>query len=176
MISLYEFDNANVDGDKEAVIVPNPPTLINKLSAHETNGIRDKINELVDFSNGGGAPVVYPDLRILFKADGNLLSTLQIGDIVHGFADAATVWTKARYNGGDATDRANYTPNYGEILPVSIVADATGVNQVFTVPFQVGSLLKSRGELYRGSEWTQTNDQVTVIVGVTAGNTLYFKP
>ena len=176
MINYYDFDNANVDGDKEAVIVPNPPTLINKLSAHETNGIRDKINELVDVANAGGVPVAYPDLRILFKADGNTLSTLQIGDIVHGFADATTIWSKARYNGGDPTVRANYTPNYGEVVPISIVASATGVNQVFIVPFQVGTVLKSRGELYKGTEWTQNNNEVTIIVSVTSGNTLYFKP
>ena len=47
MIALYNFDNANVAGDKEAVIVPNVPTLVNKLSANETNGIRDKINEII---------------------------------------------------------------------------------------------------------------------------------
>ncbi len=176
MIAPYEFDNANIDGDKEAVIVPNPPTLVNKLSANETNGIKDKINELVGSANAGGLPVAYPDLRILFKADGNTLTTLQVGDIVHGFADATTVWSKARYNGGDPTDRANYTPNYGEIQPVSIVAAATGINQVFTVPFTAGTVLKSRGELYKGAEWTQVDDEITVIINITAGNTLYFKP
>jgi len=51
MIDLYQFDNANNDGDKEAVQVPNVPTLVNKLSANETNGIKDKLNELVQNVN-----------------------------------------------------------------------------------------------------------------------------
>jgi hypothetical protein len=47
MIQPYEFDNANAEGDKEAVILPNIPSLINKLSANEINGIRDKLNEIL---------------------------------------------------------------------------------------------------------------------------------
>lgn len=67
-------------------------------------------------------------------------------------------------------------PYYGVIYPISIIASATGTNQVFIVPFQVGTVLKSRGELYKGTEWTQNNNEVTIIVSVTSGNTLYFKP
>jgi hypothetical protein len=176
MIAEYEFDNANEDGDKEAVIVPNAPTLVNKLSAHETNGIKDKINELVEAVNGGAGPVAYPDLRILFKADGNELTTLQIGDIVHGFADATTVWSRARYNGGDPEDRANYTPNFGAVQPLLFTAVATGPNQTFTVPFEAGSVLKSKGELYKGTEWSQVDDQLTIIISINTGNTIYVKP
>lgn len=51
MIDLYQFDNANNDGDKEAVQVPNVPTLVNKLSANETNGIKDKLNEVIQNVN-----------------------------------------------------------------------------------------------------------------------------
>lgn len=54
MIDEYQFDNANAEGDKEAVIVPNPPTLVNKLSANETNNIKDKLNEVIDAVNSGG--------------------------------------------------------------------------------------------------------------------------
>ena len=107
MINNYEFDAANVDGNKEAVVVPNVPTPVNKLSAHETNGIKDKINELVDVANTI-LPIQFGELRLKFKGEGNTLDTLQIGDIVHGFADADTIWTNAEYLGGDINDRANY--------------------------------------------------------------------
>lgn len=59
MIDPYQFDNANLDGDKEAVILPNPPTLINKLSANETNNIKDKLNEVIDTVNSNPA---YPQI------------------------------------------------------------------------------------------------------------------
>lgn len=178
MIDLYAFDNANLDGDKEAVIVPNVPTLVNKLSAAETNGLKDKLNELVDAANLN-TPILYPELRLKFKGDGNTLPSLQVGDVVHGFADADTIWSNAIYNGGDPTDRDNYTVVYdAKPDPVSFVAIATGINQVFTLPagFTAGAVLKSRGELYKGTEWSQSGTSLTVIVNVTTGNTIYIKP
>jgi len=54
MIQDYQFNNADPNGDKQAVILPNLPSLINKLSADETNGIKDKLNELVESANSGG--------------------------------------------------------------------------------------------------------------------------
>jgi len=181
MISLYAFDNANVSGDKEAVIVPNPPTLVNKLSANETNNIKDKINEIIPLINSGAAPVAYLELRLKLKGHvggvPNALDTLQVGDIVHGFADATTVWTNARYEGGDPTDRANYTVLADSgIEPVSFVAPITGINQVFALDFMPGSVLKSRGELYKGTEWTYDGANLTIIVNTNVGNTIYVKP
>lgn len=179
MIALYEFDNANVNGDKEAVIVPNVPTLINKLSANEANGIKDKLNELVTLANPTITPILFLELRLKFKGDGNTLPILQTGDIVHGFADVDTIWTNAIYEGGDINDRANYTPLYdGKPDPILIVATATGLGQTFILPlgYKVGSVLKSKGELYKGTEWTQTADVLTIIINVTTGNTIYIKP
>jgi hypothetical protein len=62
--------------------------------------------------------------------------------------------------------------------PQTFVAIATGTNQTFTLPagFIAGSVLKSRGELYKGSEWTQSGTTLTIIVSVTTGNTIYVKP
>ena len=40
----------------------------------------------------------------------NTSANLEIGDLVQGFKDANTVWKSAIYNGGDPTDRENYTP------------------------------------------------------------------
>ena len=183
MINLYQFDNANVDGDKEAVVVPNVPTLINKLSAHEANGIKDKLNELIGLANPVINPIAYLELRLKFKGIiggvPNALSTLQVGDIVHGFSEGTTIWTNAVYNGGDINDRDNYTPLY-DIKPDPIleVATTTGTGQTFILPvgFTVGSVLKSKGELYKGTEWTQTDDILTVLINVTTGNTIYIKP
>lgn len=183
MISLYEFDNANVDGDKEAVIVPNVPTLVNKLSANETNNIKDKLNEIIGVANPTITPILFLELRLKFKGEvggvPNTLPTLQAGDIVHGFADVDTIWTNAIYNGGDINDRANYTPLYeGKPDPILIVATATGLGQTFILDpgYKVGSVLKSKGELYKGPEWTQTADVLTIIINVTSGNTIYIKP
>lgn len=118
-ISHYEFDAANPAGDKEAVIYPNIPTPVNKLSANETNNIRDKINEIIDNLD----PVLTPAEPLLFTA----LST--------------------------------------------------GTGQTFPgVTFKAGSVLKSRGELFKGTEWTQTGNTVTILVNANIGNTIYIKP
>lgn len=178
MIDHYAFDNANGSGDKEAVIVPNPPTLVNKLSAHETNGIKDKINELVDAVNPM-TPIAYLELRLKFKGEGNSLPTLQVGDIVHGFADADTIWTNARYEGGDINDRDNYTLlSDAKPEPYLTTAPTTGTNQVFTLPAGLiaGSVLKSKGPLFKGTEWTQAGDQLTIIVNANTGNSIYVTP
>jgi len=69
MIDPYEFNDANAQGDKEAVILPNLPSLVNKLSADETNGIKDKINEIAQVVN-----VIDPD-------NANLQSVTNSGNV-----------------------------------------------------------------------------------------------
>lgn len=183
MIALYEFDNANVDGDKEAVIVPNVPTLINKLSANEANGIKDKLNEIIYVGQNSFTNIAYLELRLKFKGVvggvPNDLPTLQPGDIVHGFADETTIWTNAIYEGGDITDRANYTPIYDpKPAPLLFTAPVTGLGQTFILPagFKVGSVLKSKGELFIGTEWEQVDDILTIIINANTGNSIYVKP
>lgn len=183
MINLYAFDNANLDGDKEAVIVPAVPTLINKLSANETNNIKDKINEIITVGQNNFTNIAYLELRLKFKGVvggvPNELATLQPGDIVHGFADASTIWTNARYEGGDITDRANYTPIYDpKPNPILFTALTTGVGQTFILPsgYRVGSVLKSKGELFIGTEWQQVDDILTIIINANTGNSIYVKP
>lgn len=178
MIAHYEFDNANLAGEKEAVIIPNPPTLVNKLSANETNNIREKLNQLVDATNPL-TPIQFLELRLKFKGDGNTADTLQEGDIVHGFADASTIWTNARYEGGDITDRANYTPIYDpKPDPELFTALADGINQTFILPtgFTAGSILVSRGEIFKTTEWEQTDDTITILIEIYTGNSVYIKP
>ena len=165
MITEYEFDAANVNGDKEAVIVPNTPTPVNKLSANETNGIKDKINEIVEIVNTI-TPILYPELRLLFKAEGNTLTGLQVGDIVHGFADASTVWSKARYEGGDVNDRDNYTPLDGTFYERFAPA-----GQVCTIPEGATAISatldgypqykEQAGFLSDLNTFTQTGDAIT---------------
>jgi hypothetical protein len=182
MINHYEFDNANLDGDKEAVIIPNPPTLINKLSANETNNFKDKINEVIDAINPL-SPIQYLELRLKFKGvvggTPNTGPGLQVGDIVHGFADANTIWTNARYEWGDINNRANYTPLYEpKPAPQLFTALTTGINQTFILNpvFVAGSVLKSKGELFKTTEWTQTGDVITILVNTNTGNSIYVKP
>lgn len=183
MISLYQFDNANLGGNKEAVIVPAVPSLINKLSANEANGIKDKLNEIITVGQNNFTNIAYLELRLKFKGVvggvPNELPTLQVGDIVHGFADATTIWANARYEGGDVTNRANYTPIYDpKPSPILFSALATGAGQTFILPtgFKVGSVLKSKGELFIGTEWSQTADVLTIIINANIGNSIYVKP
>lgn len=179
MIQPYDFDNANTEGDKEAVVVPNVPTLVNKLSANETNGIRDKINEIITFVNPAVSPIQFLELRLKFKGEGNTADELQIGDIVHGFKAAGEIWDNAIYEGGDINDRGNYTPVLEHKPdPVLLTAIASGLNQNFDVPlgFVARSVLKSRGELFKGSEWSQLGTVVTILVNVNVGNSIYIKP
>lgn len=182
MIALYNFDNANGAGDKEAVIVPNVPTRVNKLSANETNGIRDKINEIIPFVNGS-KPTPYLTLALIAKGEqGGVANTgagLEVGDIVQGFKEIGVFWESAKYLGGDPTDRNNYeltTPVKFE--PEIFIASATGINQIFILPqgFKASEVYKSRGLLYKGSEWAQSDDALTILINTTTGNTIYVTP
>ena len=65
-------------------------------------------------------PIRYGELRLIGKGVGNtdptMLFDLQVGDSVQGRKDATTVWTEAIYNGGDPTNRSNYTPIVQSVL------------------------------------------------------------
>ncbi len=181
-IALYQFNDANGSGNKEAVIVPNVPTLINKLSAAETNGIKDKINELVERVNAIDV-TAYLDLDLIAKGSQggvpNTADTLEVGDIVRGFAEEGVYWEAARYLGGDPTNRDNY-----EIVapvkfePQSFTAATTGTNQEFELPigFKANLVFKSRGLLYKTTEWEQTDEFLTILISVNSGNTIYVIP
>lgn len=60
--------------------------------------------------------------------------------------------------------------------PVLLVAPITGINQTFNVDFTPGSVLKSKGELYKGVEWTYVAPILTIIINLNSGNTIYIKP
>ena len=68
--------------------------------------------------------------------------------------------------------------NYFSTEPVLFTATATGINQVFTLPlgFKARSVLKSKGELFKGTEWTQLANTLTIIVNTNIGNSIYVKP
>lgn len=63
--------------------------------------------------------------------------------------------------------------------PYLTTAPITGINQVFALPVgfgKAGSVLKSKGELYKGTEWTQSGGNITILISVTSGNSIYVKP
>lgn len=167
MITPYSFDNANVNGDKEAVIVPNPPTLVNKLSANETNNIKDKINEVVEVVNVL-SPTPFGSFRLELKGDGNTLNTIQVGDRGR-FYDGNTY----EYNGGDINDIANYTEISDRVGKIQIVATAgqtvfgIGTAAKATAVFREGALLDD-------GDWSQSGTNITTSFPFDAGER--FKP
>lgn len=176
MITPYEFDNANAFGNKEAVIVPNVPTLINKLSAAEINGIKDKINELVDASVYS-QPIPFLDLRL--KAKGSVGGTpntgpgLEIGDIVEGFEIEGQYWTSAAYLGGDINDRANYAYIGFNNLESKDFPRLVTAQQDFTIP--AGRTAKYA--LVNGATWyvSTPNNTAEPNTIVQSGTTVQFK-
>ena len=179
MIALYNFDNANGAGDKEAVIVPNVPTLVNKLSANETNGIKDKINEIIPFVNGS-KPTPYLSLSVIAKGEqggtANTGAGLEVGDMVQGFKEEGIFWEAAEYLGGDPNDRNNYSLAPAiKFEPALFTATTTGINQIFILPagFKASQVFKSRGLIYKGSEWTQSDDALSILINTNVGNTIY---
>jgi len=64
------------------------------------------------------------------------------------------------------------------IQPLSFTAPTNGTNQTFTIPtnYPVGTVLKSRAELYKGTEWEVSGTTLTIKVNLTTGNTIYVKP
>jgi len=62
--------------------------------------------------------------------------------------------------------------------PVLFTAIATGTMQEFTLPpnYRVKSVLKSKAELYKGTEWSQVGTTLTIIINTNVGNTIYVKP
>ena len=178
-ISLYQFNNANNVGDKEAVIVPNVPTLVNKLSAAETNNLKDKVNEIIPFVNAA-MPTPYLSLELIAKGssggDANIGAGLEVGDIVQGFKEEGVFWSAAEYLGGDVNNRDNYqvlAANYEE--PQTYTALTTGTNQTFILPpgFKAAEVYKSRGLLYKTTDWEQTGDALTILVNANINNTIY---
>lgn len=82
---------------------------------------------------------------------------------------------------GTTSDWMNISVNNSSgVDPVLTTAVSTGTNQQFIVPsgFIARSVLKSKGELFKGTEWTQASPgaPVTILVSVTSGNSIYIKP
>lgn len=169
----YEFIDHNVDGNKERKLTATTE-LYNKLSAEETNRFRDKINEVIDVVNFNKIPL-FPVFALKFKAEGNLDNfNIEVGDIVHGFYDANTIWSNARYLGGDLNDKNNYQLIVVDFEPQLFTS--LGTSNDFTLP--AGMLAKhvyiDRGMRYKGTEWFQSGSTL-VIQGATlaAGKKIY---
>ena len=178
MIDHYEFiDGKPVTGLKERLLGPTI-FLYNKLSADETNNIRAKLNELVDAINAVGVPL-FPAFALKFKGEGNLdVTTLEVGDIVHGFYASGIIWDNAIYNGGDPTDKANYTRVLDTFEPE--IFTSTGASNIFTTTqpgLQVKSLYLDRGLRYKFTEWDQAGDEIEILGALlVAGRKIYVTP
>jgi len=59
--------------------------------------------------------------------------------------------------------------------PQSFTALSTGINQTFTITggYQAKTVYKSKGLLYKTSEWTQSGSILTIIPNTNTGNTIY---
>lgn len=180
MINYYEFiDGKPGSGLKERVLGPTV-FLYNKLSADETNNIRAKLNELVDVANFISIPL-FSEYGLKLKGDGNTnLTVLEAGDIAHRYFDNGTnaIEELARFNGGDPGDPASYTPISGKPDPDLQFATVDGPNQVFILPdgFIAGSVLVSRGEIFKDTEWEQNGNELTILIDIYTGNSIYTKP
>lgn len=81
----------------------------------------------------GVSVVSYLDLNLNNKGTNNCVPNigpgLETGDVVSGWKDANTYWIAAIYNGGDPSDRSNYTP-----LHETVMDYVCGVPQAPTTP------------------------------------------
>lgn len=177
MIEHYSFIDKNADGDKERFIA-GVIQLYNKLSADETNAIRDKLNELVDALNFTQVPL-FGVFTLKFKGDGNTDPyNIEVGDIAKRYSEDGII-ENALFNGGDPQDPANYTIFAPVFEPKVFIA--TGAINEFDLPagMTAGQVFVDRGMLYKNTddyagEWDQ--DGVTVeILGdlLEAGQKVY---
>lgn len=61
--------------------------------------------------------------------------------------------------------------------PVSLTAIVAGANQVFTLPlgYKPYTVYVSNGIIYKGTQWTFSGNQLTIIKNINAGNTIYIE-
>jgi len=175
----YEFINSKPGsgGLKERLLGPTIQ-LYNKLSAEETNNIRAKLNELVDAINVVGVPL-FPLFALKFKGEGNSNpTTLEVGDIVHGFYASGIIWDNAVYNGGDPLVKANYTRIVDSFEPELFIS--TGASNLFTLTqsgMEVQNLFLDRGMRYKITEWDQAGDEIEILgATLAAGRKIYMTP
>lgn len=162
MIDNYSFIDANSSGNKEAFISGNKVGF-NKLSANETNLIKDKLNEIIGQVNLNQIPL-YPNFSLKLKGENNImLNQLQVGDIVHGFYDANTIWTNARYNGGDVTDKANYTNlDEGIVTKIEKFSVLYSGSSTFTLP-TFAQIIEVSVNGWSTENYTTPNDTTVII-------------
>lgn len=160
MIQPYAFIDGNADGDKERVSSATVQ-LYNKLSAEETNNLRDKVNETVDGVNAVSPPL-FGQYRLRFKGDGNPNQLVfEAGDIAERYS-ADGITENAQYNGGDPQDPASYTVIAPERFPKIQFTYAGGPQD-----FDLGTLLPVTAVFWGGSilddgDWDQVGNILTI--------------
>ena len=111
------------------------------------------------FGGGGSnSPIPFGELRLIAKGTQNgirnILKTLEIGDFVEGMKDIRFKWKSARYNGGDITNRANYTP----LVEIDLENDIPSVVVVPPVVAPVpGVIILPTTSFYYESLWNATD-------------------
>lgn len=105
MIDLFQFIDKNADGDKER-LTGATVELYNKLSAEETNLIRDKLNEIITFVNGLNTPRTKHITEFILTSDpqdftmlaGQIVYLITINDVVYKeWAQSGTTLTVDGY-------------------------------------------------------------------------------
>lgn len=153
MIQLYEFDNTNAEGEKEAVMPPDVPQMKNRLIANEINNFRKKVNEIVTALNPKFGGIPYGTFRLKAKGtDEGVVNTnfdLEVGDIVEGYGTGDMI-----YKGGDISLPINYK-NYVE-----------NTQTVRKPPSVVSYFLKDSDHLKDNVVITECNFQLGNIIGI----------
>lgn len=177
MIDYYSFIDKNADGDKERFLT-GIVQLFNKLSAAETNLIRDKLNELVDAANFLQVPL-FGMFTLKFKGNGNVDPyTIEVGDIAKRYS-AEGIIENARFNGGDPQNPAHYTIISSDFEPKMFLT--TGSTNEFELPagFIAKQLFIDRGLKYKNTaefagEWDQDGTTIEVLGSLlAAGRKVY---
>jgi hypothetical protein len=163
MIQDYQFIDGNSNGDKERK-TSSTTFLYNKLSAQETNNLRNKLNEVVGGLNFV-APQIFPAFKLLYKANGNNDQlSIESGDTCGRF-DGEYI-----YNGGDKNDINSYTkiPKAAQVLRErfqSIGQDVTLPTGAVAIDIFVDGYLyylEQDGFESDLNTFTQTGDVVTI--------------
>jgi hypothetical protein len=98
-----------VQGTPSATVAVEPTVPANTIRLVGIVIFGSAVSQIIPTNTNNVIP--YLALKLIAKGVGNYtIETEQPGDIFEGWKDATTYWTRARWNGGDKTNRANYTP------------------------------------------------------------------
>jgi hypothetical protein len=98
-----------VQGTPSATVAVEPSAPANTIRLSGVVLFGSIITQVIPTNTNNVIP--YLNFKLIAKGVGNFaIDSEQVGDIFEGWKDATTYWARARWNGGDKTIRANYTP------------------------------------------------------------------